>query len=265
MNEHSFSERLKDFRKRKGLTQQQLADLLGISNKSVSRWESEGGYPDVELLAPLARALGVTVDELLSETPVQRLSAFDWQNLLSFAFAVGGGVMYFLLDLFVPAILCYAIYLGFLGYGVYLQSRYTYRSNWFYCFHVLTNFFVNLSLLMKLPTFTAAHAVFKAGQLQSALFNAEQEGRWLSPMQQAYFGKNLLIVVLSYVLAAALTLLTLRILRKKLDSAAPKGFSDLLLSLFPPKKQKKTAGGAEPMTQKTDSSPTEAEKTPVED
>ena len=57
MNEHSFSERLKFLRKQKGLTQQQLADLLNVSNKSVSRWESEGGYPDIELLAELAKAL----------------------------------------------------------------------------------------------------------------------------------------------------------------------------------------------------------------
>lgn len=55
--EQSFSERLKRYRKERNLTQQQLADALGVSNKSVSRWESGGGYPDVPLLVPLARAL----------------------------------------------------------------------------------------------------------------------------------------------------------------------------------------------------------------
>lgn len=60
--EQSFSERLKRYRKERNLTQQQLADALGVSNKSVSRWESGGGYPDVPLLVPLARALGVTAD-----------------------------------------------------------------------------------------------------------------------------------------------------------------------------------------------------------
>ena len=63
--EQSFSERLKGYRRDKNLTQQELADLLGVSNKTVSRWESGGGYPDVPLLVPLARALGVTVDDLL--------------------------------------------------------------------------------------------------------------------------------------------------------------------------------------------------------
>ena len=51
--EQSFSERLKRYRKERNLTQQQLADALGVSNKSVSRWESGGGYPDVPLLVPL--------------------------------------------------------------------------------------------------------------------------------------------------------------------------------------------------------------------
>jgi len=48
--EQSFSERLKRYRKERNLTRQQLADALGVSNKSVSRWESGGGYPDVPLL-----------------------------------------------------------------------------------------------------------------------------------------------------------------------------------------------------------------------
>ena len=56
MTEQEFAQRLKQYRKAKGLTQQELADLLGVSNKSVSRWES-GSYPDVATLGPLARAL----------------------------------------------------------------------------------------------------------------------------------------------------------------------------------------------------------------
>ena len=43
--EQGFSERLKRYRKEKNLTQQELADALRVSNKSVSRRESEGGYP----------------------------------------------------------------------------------------------------------------------------------------------------------------------------------------------------------------------------
>lgn len=148
MTEMEFAERLKRFRKAKNLTQQELADLLGVSNKSVSRWESGGGYPDVALLAPLARALGVTVDDLLcDDPPLRTLGAADWQNLLSFAFAVGGGVLFFLLDLFTPTPACYLLYLGAMAYGVYLQNRYTYHSRWFRLANLAMNFFVNFQFI----------------------------------------------------------------------------------------------------------------------
>ena len=55
-----------ELRKSKGLTQNALAELLDISNKAVSKWETGEGLPDVSLLPPLAQALGVTVDELLA-------------------------------------------------------------------------------------------------------------------------------------------------------------------------------------------------------
>lgn len=55
-----------DKRKELGLTQAELADRLKITNKAVSKWENGDGMPDVNLLAPLASELGLTVDELLN-------------------------------------------------------------------------------------------------------------------------------------------------------------------------------------------------------
>lgn len=52
-------------RKEKGMTQKQLADKLGVTDKAVSKWERGNGYPDITYLEPLAEALGVTVSELL--------------------------------------------------------------------------------------------------------------------------------------------------------------------------------------------------------
>ena len=66
MDELEFAQRLKRYRRERGLTQQELADRIGVSNKSVSRWES-GSYPDVPTLVSLARALDVTVDYGLYE------------------------------------------------------------------------------------------------------------------------------------------------------------------------------------------------------
>lgn len=53
-------------RKRKALTQKQLAEILGISDKTISKWERGGGFPEVSLLLPLCRELDITVNELLA-------------------------------------------------------------------------------------------------------------------------------------------------------------------------------------------------------
>ena len=53
-------------RKECGLTQRQLADALTISDKTVSKWETGRGLPDVALMLPLCEALGVTVNDLLA-------------------------------------------------------------------------------------------------------------------------------------------------------------------------------------------------------
>lgn len=52
-------------RKQKGMTQQELADILMITNKAISKWETGSGIPDVSILKDLAKALDITVDELL--------------------------------------------------------------------------------------------------------------------------------------------------------------------------------------------------------
>lgn len=52
-------------RKKAGITQEQLADAVGVSIPAVSKWETGSSYPDITLLIPIARYLGVSVDELL--------------------------------------------------------------------------------------------------------------------------------------------------------------------------------------------------------
>lgn len=61
---------IRTLREKKGVTQTQLADLLGVSDKAVSKWETAKGLPDVSLLEPLANALGVSVIELMSGNTV---------------------------------------------------------------------------------------------------------------------------------------------------------------------------------------------------
>ena len=64
MNHEHFSGNLRRLRQQKGLTQEQLANHLGVSVQSVSRWECAITLPDVMLLPELARLYGVTVDDL---------------------------------------------------------------------------------------------------------------------------------------------------------------------------------------------------------
>ena len=53
-------------RKEKQLTQKDLADKLGVSNATVSKWETGKGFPDISLIEPLASALEISVSEVLS-------------------------------------------------------------------------------------------------------------------------------------------------------------------------------------------------------
>lgn len=63
MNE--FGNYLFELRRKKGMTQQELADELGVTNKAVSNWETGETFPETKQLIPLADISGVSVDDLL--------------------------------------------------------------------------------------------------------------------------------------------------------------------------------------------------------
>lgn len=65
MNE-SIGNRIAKFRKAKGMTQEDLANQLGVSSQAVSKWENDASCPDISLLPQLCKVLGVTTDELLT-------------------------------------------------------------------------------------------------------------------------------------------------------------------------------------------------------
>ncbi len=58
-------QKIQTLRKRQGMTQEQLAQRLGVSRQAVSRWELDEVLPETANLLPLSRALGVSVDSLL--------------------------------------------------------------------------------------------------------------------------------------------------------------------------------------------------------
>lgn len=78
MNQILTGRFIADERKKKGYSQTELADKLGISNRTVSKWETGKGFPDVSLLLPLCEELDVSVNELLSGERI--LSKEDYEK-----------------------------------------------------------------------------------------------------------------------------------------------------------------------------------------
>ena len=66
MNPYITGTTIKQLRESRALTQAQLADVLGVTAKAVSKWETGNGLPDISLIEPLATSLGVSITELLS-------------------------------------------------------------------------------------------------------------------------------------------------------------------------------------------------------
>ena len=66
MNTYVTGSTVKQLREARGLTQAELAEKIGVSSKTVSKWETAKGLPDISLLQPLAQALGISVIELMN-------------------------------------------------------------------------------------------------------------------------------------------------------------------------------------------------------
>ena len=77
----AIGENIRNFRKKNDLTQEALADRLGVTYQSISRWENGTTYPDIELIPAIAEVFAVTVDELLGMPQIEKekraVEAFD--------------------------------------------------------------------------------------------------------------------------------------------------------------------------------------------
>ena len=70
MNTYVTGAAIRQLRESRNLTQAVLAEQIGVSSKTVSKWETGKGLPDISLLQPLAQALGVSILELMNGEPV---------------------------------------------------------------------------------------------------------------------------------------------------------------------------------------------------
>ena len=66
----SFGENLKNVRKQRNITQEALAEILGVSRQAISKWESDNGYPETEKLLAISKSLNISIDYLLNDIPV---------------------------------------------------------------------------------------------------------------------------------------------------------------------------------------------------
>lgn len=67
-----FNEKLRKLRKEKGLSQEELADIIGVSRQALSKWESGTSYPEMEKLIALSGIFGVTIDSLVKDDGLKK-------------------------------------------------------------------------------------------------------------------------------------------------------------------------------------------------
>ncbi len=69
----TIGKRIAALRRAKGLTQDQLAERVGVTAQAVSKWENDNSCPDISILPLIAEVLGVSTDMLLGVTPIDVL------------------------------------------------------------------------------------------------------------------------------------------------------------------------------------------------
>ena len=74
MNQYVTGAVIKELREKHHFTQVELADKIGVSDKTISKWETGKGYPDIFLLEPIGKIFGVSVTELISGNAVKNVN-----------------------------------------------------------------------------------------------------------------------------------------------------------------------------------------------
>ena len=79
MNQEKIGKFILKLRREKNMTQQELADRIGITDRAISKWENGRGLPDLSLMMPLCKELGITINELISGEQIEKE---DYQSKL---------------------------------------------------------------------------------------------------------------------------------------------------------------------------------------
>lgn len=132
----SLGEKLLNLRKSKQLSQEEVADKLNVTRQTVSKWETDQSTPDFDKIEPLCKLYGITADELVTQTKIERkekeTNLLDESNSLSKKRAIGIGLgilLYFIAVVWVMItipvtkmnpIVSSAIFLLICGVGTYV-------------------------------------------------------------------------------------------------------------------------------------------------
>ena len=94
MNQYVTGAMIRRLRENKNITQQQLAEKLNVTDKAVSKWETNHGYPDISLIEPLADALGVSIIELFAgESVVNTNRSFNMLRMKFYVCPICGNII----------------------------------------------------------------------------------------------------------------------------------------------------------------------------
>ena len=101
-----FSEKLQELRKSRGLTQEELSEILFVSRAAVSKWESGRGYPNIESLKEISKFFSVSIDDLLSGDKLidiaEKENKSNLRKIFDFLFGISDmfSLAFFLLPLY---------------------------------------------------------------------------------------------------------------------------------------------------------------------
>ena len=82
MNQYVTGTVIKELREKCKLTQAELATKLNVSDKTISKWETAKGYPDISLLEPIAKIFGISITELISGNAEARIKINGVKKIL---------------------------------------------------------------------------------------------------------------------------------------------------------------------------------------
>ena len=119
-----FGEKLQELRKKKGLTQEELAEALYVSRTAVSKWELGRGYPNIDSLKEISKFFSVSIDELLSGEKLlsiaKKENKSNIRNMCDLLFGI--------VDLFSLILIILPLYPNTIGYFVYSVNLLNYAQ-----------------------------------------------------------------------------------------------------------------------------------------